>query len=773
LLSVITLVLGIVVSAAQARGAIRGLITDPSGAAVQQAKITVTDPAGLIFGTVADSFGRFTVETAAPGKYVVLVTAESFSPKRIETEVRESSSTIELRITMEIAPVSQSVEVAGEIEYVVTESPAVTKLDTPLRDLPQSVQIITREVLNDQAVVTLPEAAKNVAGVSGAFGFMGTMNGCLRVRGFSTEQGSVGCTYYQDGVRLWAQPLSVASIESLEVVKGPNTVLFGRNEPGGMVNVTPKRPRPGRMLSLQQTGDTFGGSITSLDMGGGLIGDNKLLSRVNLAYYHLNDFRDRAFDHLLNATAALAWRVSEGTQFDLSADYTRDVYQPDFGLPALGDRPAPVPITLSYKQDYIDSRTESQIYRAGLAHAFSPAWRLNVRGFYSWMKPNYFNVYGYGLNEETLQYGVFHFAEQFSWRRGRQVVGDLTGEFKTGPITHQILLGTDYFNERYDGPIFFSDVSPPLDLYAPQIGSAVQLFPTRDEYSPWGSITRWSGFYAQDQITLSSKWLVNIGFRHDRTKGAFSPNPIEDAVRENATKPRLGVVYHAWPSVSFYTQYQEAFGPNNGRSSTSEPFPGQTAKQIESGVKWTPFGGRFLATLAMFDLRKERLLTADLTTPDPFDRIAIGEVRNRGVEIDASGRITERLSAIGSFAYSDTKIMRDNNGYEGNRYQGVPRFQGSIWARYDIGAGWSAGFGVFSEDDRPGDLGNTFIMPAYGRVDAMVQYRFRVGAAAMQAQVNVNNIFDKVYYAGVYNDSRDFILPGPPRRALASFRVDF
>jgi iron complex outermembrane receptor protein len=334
-------------------------------------------------------------------------------------------------------------------------------------------------------------------------------------------------------------------------------------------------------------------------------------------------------------------------------------------------------------------------------------------------------------------------------------------------------LGADYNDERYDGPIWYDGVAPDLDLFNPVLGTAPHYFPTRADFQPWGSVQKWIGLYAQDQIHISDRLIVNVGGRFDRAKGAFSPDPVADAVTETAFKPRFGAVYLPAPNVSLYAQYQEGFGPNNGRSSAGTAFKGQTATQTEIGVKWQSSDGSLIATLAAFDLTKQRLLTADLSTPDPLDRVAIGEVRNRGIELDVSGQVTERLSVIGSYAYSDAQTTKDDSGFQGKRYQGVPRHAGSIWVRYQATNAFAFGGGVFAEDDRPGDLGNTFLLPGYGRVDAFAQYAFAVNDIRWIAQINVNNIFDQRYFAGVYNNSRDFILPGSPRAATFTLRAAF
>lgn len=675
--------------------------------------------------------------------------------------------------------VAESILVTGKRRTAYSPPPtrSATKTDTPLLETPQSVQVVTRSILDDQQATTLQDATRNVAGASGAFGFFGQSNACVRIRGFTTEQGSVGCTYYRDGVRVWAQPIAFDTVESVDVVKGPNTVLFGRNEPGGFVNVVTKAPSGERVFAITQTLGSFNTAITQLDLGGALNDSKTLTGRINAGYSSTDSYRDRAFDRLGNLNIALGWAPDESNQVDLRVDLTRDTYQPDFGVPALGTRPAPVPVTLSYKQDYIDSRTDAIAVQLSGQHRFNADWQAHGSLYFSYQLPEYFNVYGYGLDETTKQYPVTYFAEQYSWRRTFAGSVDVTGKAEILGMQHSLLIGADGDWERYDGPIFYaagSDVgAPPLDLFNPAIGSAPKIYPDRSAYTPYGSIQKWFGLYAQDQIHLTDQWILNLGGRFDNATFAFSPDPLADAVSETALKPRVGLVFLPRPNISLYVQYQEGFGPSNGRSSSGQVFSGQTADQIEVGAKYQSPGKTLLATLALYDLRKQNLVTGNPATPDPNDSIAVGEVRNQGIELDVSGQLTQRFSLIASYAYANAVTTRDFSGYQGLAYEGVPRHAGSLWGRYQATEALAFGGGVFMEAKRPGDLANSYTLPGYARLDLFTQYRFVAGPARWTLQLNLQNILDQRYFAGIYRNARDFILPGSPRAVMGTIKAEF
>lgn len=237
----------------------------------------------------------------------------------------------------------------------------------------------------------------------------------------------------------------------------------------------------------------------------------------------------------------------------------------------------------------------------------------------------------------------------------------------------------------------------------------------------------------------------------------------------------MGLVYQPWPWLSLYGNYVESLGANNGRSASGEPFDPETAQQYEVGVKAELWEGRLFATLALFDLTKQNILTPDLSTPDPTDSIAIGEVRSRGIELDAIGQIDEHLSLIAAYAYDDIEITKDNRGNQGHRLPAVPLHAGSLWARYDFDGdptqGLNLGAGVYVRGQRQGDNANSFQLPGYARLDAFAAYRWKLGPSYLTAQVNVTNLLDKTYYDR--SNNRLNIHAGEPLTVLGSLRLEY
>jgi iron complex outermembrane receptor protein len=225
-----------------------------------------------------------------------------------------------------------------------------------------------------------------------------------------------------------------------------------------------------------------------------------------------------------------------------------------------------------------------------------------------------------------------------------------------------------------------------------------------------------------------------------------------------------------------YGNYVEGLGRTNGRAADGSPFKPEDAKQYEAGMKVSLWKGALTGTLAFYQITKHNVLTSDVSTPDPFDSVAIGETRSRGIEIDIAGRLTRDLEILLTFAYTDARLTRDSNGNQGNRVANVPRNSGSLWARYRVTNALTLGGGLVGVGSKPGDNENTFVLPSYVTVDAFAAYAWKIGGARLTAQLNANNIFDKTYYKvtnTVDGVPRSNILPGAPFTVIGALRIEY
>lgn len=664
--------------------------------------------------------------------------------------------------------------------YNVLNATTATGTDTPLLETPVSITVIPRSLMDDQGVVRVDDALKNVSSVQvGAFN-AGFVYDTFVIRGFTQGQ-DTGATIFRDGARLTGFPMVTAGLERIEVMKGPASVLYGRVEPGGIVNAVTKKPLPEAHYALQQQFGSFSLYRTSLDATGPVpVGDpGELLYRFNLDYLSHNSVRDFASEEQIYLAPKIQWNISERTRLNLDFEYRHQDLPTGFdnGIPAVGDRPADVPPgrylgdpTLEYfeRDDYL--------VNLNFTHEFNADWKIDYRGMFTRRNWTYAEVIPFRLDEATgmmmRRYNRFNTKSDPGVADRWYTSLELTGHFSTFGIDHTVLLGTDYYRETQNSVIANDPTIPAISLYHPTYGGHEPNF---TNFSQFESISEWNGVYIQDQVDITEQLHLLLGARFDTTEfAAGTPGKPKDDY--SGVKPRFGIVYQPQPWLSIYGHYAEGLGVSNGVTAEDVAIKPQTSTEYEVGVKTEFFDGRLGATLAFYDLTKDNLLTPDPNNP-PFS-IPIGEARSQGIEIDITGEVTDELSLIASYAYTDARITKDNSNSlgqsnEGHRLPNAPYNSGSLWAKYRLFEHFSVGAGVFAAGKRQVDNANSAQMPGYVRVDAMAAYDMRVGDSRLVAQVNINNLLDKAYYVGAAFNRNNGITPGMPISVLGTLRLEY
>lgn len=684
--------------------------------------------------------------------------------------------------------------------YNAVNASTATKTDRPIMETPLSIQVVPQQLIRDQQAIRLEDAVKNVSGVQRDWGY-GDLEQRFIIRGFSTDGG-----YFRNGVRLGnaAAIAESANLERVEVLKGPAGMLYGRIQPGGMINVVTKRPQSQPYYSIQQQIGSYELYRTALDATGPVTEDQKLAYRFNLAYQNSNSFRDYLYDEHVYVAPALTWAPTDSTEFNLELEYYDGNFRHDSaGLPAIGDKPAAIPISRWLGEPDNDAVEQSNIgINFNWSHAFNSSWKIRNGVNASLYDRTTENVVTRPLRADgrTQDRGIFMDDIE---RNDYTVYLDLTGKFRWLNMDHELLIGGDYYYFESLGPTRFTAAPAeigPIDIFNPVYGN-VNFALARQEFAENPSFfvrfNEWYGIYFQDQITLWDKLHILGGGRYDwaSSSSGFSANSLSDALtlsdqsEIDVTKfsPRVGLVYQPWPWLSVYGNYAESLGvSNSGRSATGEPFAPQESEQFEAGIKGEWFEGRLTSTLAYFHLTKTNLLSADITTPNPSDSIAIGEALSEGIEFDIAGQITDRLSLVGTYAYTDARITKDQGQdglgnpttrNQGNRLANVPEHSGSLWAKYWVlPEQFEMGAGVYLIGNRQGDNENTLDLPGYGRLDLFAAYHQNVGKSKLTAQINVNNVLDKQYYKNtntVDGVPRVRIAPGEPLTVIGSVRLEF
>ncbi len=699
-------------------------------------------------------------------------------------------------------------------QYTVTRSFAATKTQTPIMETPASIQVVPRAVMEDQKASRITDALENVSGVR-AQSSLGTSTGFI-IRGFRNP------LIYRNGLmavpNTFRSEFDTSNLQSVEVLKGPASMLFGRIDPGGLINVTTKKPLDAPYYSLEQRFGSYDFYRTEWDAGGNITSDKSLLYRFSGAYQSSGSFRDFVSNDRVLVYPSVTWRPSEATDLTLNVEGVDQDYQADYGIPAVGKRPANIPVSREFgdPNDPMDSLSKVQV-GTEVNHRFNADWAVHNRflaafgqGQETFLNPA--PAFGNALNEVTglLQRNVFY---QRYDNETYNTNLDLTGQIEAGPTRHQVLVGFDYLQSysRYRTQGYYDAANPALSINIydpyPSYGIPSSVFHDavlQTEFTPNFSSFKdeWWGIYFQDHITLWDKLHILGGGRYDwiesgRGRGdSFSQSDYaldhsKPTVmrKDDGFNPRVGILYEALNWLSIYGNWTNSMGASNGISSTNKPFKAQTGEQFEAGVKTSFFENRLLATLAYYHLTKDGLLTPDLSTPDPSDSVAIGQQRSQGIELDVTGQLTDTFSVIGSYAYTDARVTHDNRslngvvgGYVGNRLPNVPEHSASLWLKYELNGfgandGWSLGVGGVLAGQREGDLENTFQLPGYVRLDAFAAYKMKVGPTRVTTQFNIRNVLDKTYYESTDPDAnvtpRLGIYPGAPLTAMGSIRVEY
>ena len=683
--------------------------------------------------------------------------------------------------------------VTGEREdYQPSSTSTATRTDTPSLQTPQSVQIVPRAVIEDQNALTLSEAVRNVAGVQYDFGFNGSMQPLLILRGFSnTSMTAMGpmsgiSSYYLDGSKVMGVPINMANVQSVEVVKGPASVLYGRSEPGGLVNVVTKPISSVSELSFEQTIGQRGLSRTAVEASGALNDDRTLRGRVAASYYTADSIRDFVTDRLGAFTGSLAWVPDARTNITATLDYSDNRYRTDMGIPAVGNRPADLPWSRQYNDSPYLSSAKTTSLKLDASHQLNDIWQikaklLSLRSDTSEMDIyTYRGDYGLGMAPGQTCPGTgnplcrYYFGVVPDGRyKVDQFNLDLTGKLQAGGLGHTVLVGLDTYRTSKTGTTYMQQLSS-VDIYNPVVGNTPGLDSTMSMPQDYDNYSRWTSLYVQDQIAFGNGVFLSAALRHDRTSAVFGV-PGTEPNAQSFTTPRLGAVWQFAPNQSVYAQYQDAVGANNGRDTvTGTALAVERARQMEVGHKIELFDGQLSSTVALFQLikRNRGASVLDPLSPTGTNVVTIGEARSRGLEWDVSGQLTKRLSLIASYAYTNTEVTEDPT-YQGKKLANVAPHTASLWARYAIDSQWMAGGGIFAQGQRQGDVGNTFQMPGYGRVDAMLAYKFGLGGSKASLQFNLDNVFNTKYYTGSHQFVQDWIKLGSPRTAKVTVRLDY
>lgn len=670
--------------------------------------------------------------------------------------------------------------VAGESAWgpaptiAAKQSATGTKTDTPIEKNPQSVSVVTREEME----------MRNVTSVKGAFNYTpGVLTGnrgssdvidALSIRGFS----ETNTNQYLDGLKLQGDNYSEFAIdpyflERAELLRGPVSVLYGKSNPGGVVALVSKRPvqETLREVQFQMGNDNL--FSTGFDFGGALDDDGVYSYRLTGQARSQDAQQAMNKEKRYTLAPAFSWRPDDRTRVDLLTYFQNEPETGYYGwLPRQG---TVVPITRADGSEYklptnfdegeqsnkISRNTKMVGYNA--EHSFNDTWTVRQNLRYADLRTDYRSIYGNGFLPETQQITR---GSAVSEEKLNQFAVDTQAQakFATGQLDHTLLLGVDFQRTRNDIDAQFGMASS-LNAVNPQYGNdSVTPY-----YQPYQHLDkqRQTGLYLQDQMEWD-RWVLTLGGRYDYAMNSVYDRVTKSVDRQNdqAFTWRGGLNYVFDNGIAPYFSYSEAFIPNAGSTLNDEAFDPSRAKQYEAGVKYVPKDRPVVLTAAVYQLTKTKNLTAD---PDNvLFSVQGGEIRSRGVELEAKAALNANVNLTASYTYTDAEYTEDTL-LKGKTPVQVPKHMASLWSDYTfhetalsgvtIGAGVryvGESQGLYAEtpaNSAAGLSNQNFKVAGYTTVDAALKYDLaRFGLPGSSVGVNVNNLFDREYVASCYRD---------------------
>lgn len=753
-------------------GRVAGVVQDQKGGVLQGAQVKAKEiRTGASRSTATDGVGRYEYPSLPAGVYEVSASFKGFDTalrSSVEVKVGEEAA---VDLVLKVSATGQTISVAEE-GYAVSTETAGTKTDTPILETPMAIQVIPREVIEDRQERTSLEAVKNVSGVqSSTYVFYDQ----FLIRGFDSGYG----TTFRNGLQLRGinEAVNMAFVDHIEVVKGPSSMLYGRIEPGGFVNVVTEKPQENHSFSFEQQVGGWGAIRTTLGATGNVSRDGKLLYRLTGDFDKADSWVDNAHRNNLAGAATLAWRPNSKFSSNLQIEqYDYKTTWLDASIPVVGNRPANLPRSFSILYPESWSAYPYTVERTLIGYEWSYAlkgtWKLANRFHYVHSKEDQQGVYAnwFAGFDGISSFTSTQFTHNPNWIRDTYGVNlDLTGEFTTGKLRHKVLVGFDWARFTDDTPGSTGDIpgAAPVNIYNPIYGNYLStlqsLAATDASNAVWRDRSHDTGVYFQDQIALGSRWDVLLGGRYDQAADAYSDTygtrdstcyphctgyPVTPYPTDRAFSPRAGLLYKVSNAASAYASYSKSFGSANGRDNNGNPLKPQIGVQYEAGLKASLLRGVVTTSATLFNLTKSNITEYD---PVSFFPLVVGQARSRGLELDLAGQVTRHVNLIASYTYDQTKITRDPyNGTQGKRLSGAAPHVGNLWARYDTAPGdvrgWAFGAGTYLSGQRQGDDANSWQLPGYGRIDAMLGYRAGVGRLRLSVQLNVNNLLGKTYF---------------------------
>jgi tonB-dependent siderophore receptor len=813
---------------AQQTTEVRGRVTDENKQPLIGVDVVLE---GTSIGVSTNDKGFYELRNVPVGKQTIVFSYLGFQTLKIRTDVAPNPSGTHTHLDVQLSEeltALQEVEVIGrkESSYKNTNSFIGTKTASALKEVPQSVGYVTKELILDQGATTVNEVVKNISGVN-----QNSSYNDFSIRGFRAT-GNRNSGNLLNGMRaqtsLWKQS-SLANIERVEVIKGPASALFGNAAPGGVINRVTKKPLFENKNSITVGVGSWNTLKTYGDFTGPLNPKKTLLYRLNLGYEKTDSFRDLQGSESIIAAPSFSYIPNEKTHINVDFVYQNFNGKIDRGqsVPADGNvYSTPISRSLSAANDFLKENTLNTTI--ALTHKFSDHISLNaiyLNSSYSedMLEHTQANLYykqiGNGAN--AFRYADPNKVMMTANQRKRYFANNsfntyFNFNFNTGILKHKLLVGYDYFiSEQKAGSSSISAQGylskdktkvvntytttanvlagsvqtpttnvPVFDLYDPIAGNAYKDISKyiwkQNTLNPYEEYSH--GVYVQEQIDISIVKLL-IGLRQEWFTETLNKETTKEISRQtSAFIPRVGLVVEASENINLYSTWVKGFQPQGANIQSDPdryggPFDYMKSELYEVGLKTEWFNKRLSATLAVFKITQENSLEQSPKAGKADWRLPVDEESN-GFELDVAGQILPNFSVVANYAYTDARIvkLKEEGAIKDLNVQrpSTPRHAANLWTKYifENGSlkGLGAGIGVSYASERLGQVGRRATAasyPEYTLLNAVLYYKVK----DVQLQLNVNNVLNRTYWISGYDNLRNF--PGAPRNINASVTYRF
>jgi len=676
--------------------------------------------------------------------------------------------------SLEVRPVLENVEVRGSLPYRAATTVTATRTLTPLHDVPQAVTVITRSMIADQRMQNMADVMRYVPGAGMAQGEGNRDTPILR--GTSTT-----ADFFVDGVRDDVQYFrDLYNVDSVEALKGPNAMMFGRGGAGGIINRTTRQADWSTAREITLQGGSFDNRRATFDLGQPMAA--RWSARLTGMYENSGSYRQGVDLERYGINPTLAVMLGNTTTARIGYERFHDDRTADRGIPSLGRRPAPGdPERFFGDPDLSSTFATVDAFTAGLDHAFRGGVLLRNRTRVAAYDKFYQNVYAsgaVGADGTTVPIAAYN---NGTARQNFFNQTDLNLTAATGRVTHTLLVGAEAGHQATDNlrhTGYFTGISPTATSYSVRLDASTITTPIVFRQSATDSdnhgVANVTAVYAQDQVEWSPRVQAIVGLRYDRFAVDFRNNRTAQTVAslDHLVSPRAGIVYKPAAELALYTSYSLAYVPRAGEqlsslSLTNEALEPERFINYEVGAKWDARPD-LSVTAAIYKLDR-----TNVAVPDPVDAarsLLVAGQRTEGFELGVTGNVTPKWTTVGGYAYQDGRITQtlSSTARAGATLAQVPAHTFSLWNKYNVSRRWGVGAGVIHNGDMFTSTDNTVVLPAFTRVDAAL---FMTLTRQLRAQVNVENLLDQRYYP--FSNGNNNITPGSPRALRLSLTTNF